>query len=90
MESEREREPRFSSFANLRREWHSTSTTTQPWRLSPRGSQFGLLTFELFGQTRNFVNDDAALFRATEAMKATAIGLGGHSVRARSQEKRHV
>jgi AcrR family transcriptional regulator len=36
---------------------------------------FGLLTFELFGQTRNFVADDEALFRAAAAAMAASIGL---------------
>ena len=36
---------------------------------------FGLLTFELFGQTRNFVDDDEALFRSAAAMMARSIGL---------------
>ena len=36
---------------------------------------FGLLTFELFGQTRNFVRDDEALFRAASAAMAASIGL---------------
>ena len=36
---------------------------------------FGLLTFELFGQTRNFVSDDEALFRAAATSMAASIGL---------------
>ena len=36
---------------------------------------FGLLTFELFGQTRNFVSDDEALFRAAATAMAASIGL---------------
>jgi AcrR family transcriptional regulator len=36
---------------------------------------FGLLTFELFGQTRNLVADDEALFRAAATVMATSIGL---------------
>jgi AcrR family transcriptional regulator len=36
---------------------------------------FGLLTFELFGQTRNLVADDEALFRAAAAAMAASIGL---------------
>jgi AcrR family transcriptional regulator len=35
---------------------------------------FGLLTFELFGQTRNFVHDDALLFR--DAAETMAAGMG--------------
>jgi AcrR family transcriptional regulator len=38
---------------------------------------FGLLTFELFGQTRNLVADDEALFRAAAAAMAASIGLRG-------------
>ncbi len=36
---------------------------------------FGLLTFELFGQTRGFVTDDEALFRSAAAAMAATIGL---------------
>jgi AcrR family transcriptional regulator len=36
---------------------------------------FGLLTFELFGQTRNLVGDDEALFRASAATMAATLGL---------------
>jgi AcrR family transcriptional regulator len=36
---------------------------------------FGLLTFELFGQTRNLVTDDEALFRAATTAMAASIGL---------------
>jgi AcrR family transcriptional regulator len=36
---------------------------------------FGLLSFELFGQTRNLVSDDAALFRAAATAMACSIGL---------------
>jgi AcrR family transcriptional regulator len=36
---------------------------------------FGLLTFELFGQTRNLVSDDEALFRAAATAMAASIGL---------------
>ena len=36
---------------------------------------FGLLTFELFGQTRNFVSDDEALFRVAATSMAASIGL---------------
>lgn len=36
---------------------------------------FGLLSFELFGQTRNFVDDDEALFRASATAMAASIGL---------------
>ena len=36
---------------------------------------FGLLSFELFGQTRGLVSDDEALFRAAAASMAASIGL---------------
>jgi AcrR family transcriptional regulator len=36
---------------------------------------FGLLTFEMFGQTRNLVADDEALFRAAATAMAASIGL---------------
>jgi len=36
---------------------------------------FGLVSFELFGQTRNMVADDAALFDAAVIRQALAIGL---------------
>ena len=36
---------------------------------------FGLLTFELFGQTKNFVADDGLLFRDAAATMAKHIGL---------------
>jgi AcrR family transcriptional regulator len=36
---------------------------------------FGLLTFELFGQTKNFVADDELLFRDAAATMARRIGL---------------
>lgn len=36
---------------------------------------FGLVSFELFGQTRNMVVDNAALFDATVTRQALAIGL---------------
>lgn len=36
---------------------------------------FGLLTFEMFGQTRNLVADDEALFRAAASSMAASIGL---------------
>jgi hypothetical protein len=36
---------------------------------------FGLLSFELFGQTRNLVDDDEALFRAAAVAMAASIGL---------------
>ena len=36
---------------------------------------FGLLTFELFGQTRNFVHDDEQLFADAAATMAQLLGL---------------
>jgi AcrR family transcriptional regulator len=36
---------------------------------------FGLLSFEVFGQTRNLVSDDEALFRAAATAMAASIGL---------------
>jgi AcrR family transcriptional regulator len=38
---------------------------------------FGLLTFELFGQTRNFVHDDEQLFADAAAAMAHHLGLAG-------------
>ena len=37
---------------------------------------FGLLTFELFGQTTGFVDDDEQLFRDAAATMAAQLGLG--------------
>ena len=37
---------------------------------------FGLLTFELFGQTTGFVDDDEQLFRDAAATMAALLGLG--------------
>ncbi|HYN32062.1 MAG TPA: TetR/AcrR family transcriptional regulator [Ilumatobacteraceae bacterium] len=39
---------------------------------------FGLLTFELFGQTKNFVGDDELLFRDAATNMARRIGLADH------------
>ncbi|MEZ5411679.1 MAG: TetR-like C-terminal domain-containing protein, partial [Acidimicrobiales bacterium] len=36
---------------------------------------FGLVSFELFGQTRNMVVDNAALFDAAVTRQALAVGL---------------
>ena len=36
---------------------------------------FGLLSFELFGQTRNFVHDDELLFRDAASTMARRLGL---------------
>lgn len=38
---------------------------------------FGLISFELFGQTKNLVSDDEALFTATVEIMASFIGLEG-------------
>jgi hypothetical protein len=38
---------------------------------------FGLLSFELFGQTRNFVHDDELLFRDAASTMARHLGLAG-------------
>jgi AcrR family transcriptional regulator len=38
---------------------------------------FGLLSFELFGQTRNFVHDDELLFHDAAATMARHLGLAG-------------
>jgi AcrR family transcriptional regulator len=40
---------------------------------------FGLLTFELFGQTRNFVHDDEQLFADAAATMAHLLGLSATS-----------
>ena len=42
---------------------------------------FGLVSFELFGQTRNVVFEHAALFDATLATMAAVIGLSGSAER---------
>lgn len=66
-----------SSFSELRQEMdlvdNDDSTTIAV--ISAWTQLFGLLTFELFGQTRNMVIDDAALFRSAAAAMATVIGL---------------
>lgn len=65
-----------ASFATLRAEIDldvddaTTLATITAW-----SQLFGLLSFELFGQTRNFVDDDEALFRAAATAMASAIGL---------------
>jgi AcrR family transcriptional regulator len=70
-------EPSLSeSFAALRAELDLDVDDTTTLAIITAWSQlFGLLTFELFGQTRNFVSDDEALFRAAAAAMAASIGL---------------
>jgi AcrR family transcriptional regulator len=70
-------EPSLSaSFAALRSELDLDVDDTTTLAIVTAWSQlFGLLTFELFGQTRNFVSDDEALFRAAAAAMAASIGL---------------
>jgi AcrR family transcriptional regulator len=70
-------EPSLSaSFVALRDEMGLDVDDTTTLALITGWSQlFGLLTFELFGQTRNFVSDDEALFRAAAAAMAATIGL---------------
>lgn len=45
------------------------------WVIAAWTQLFGLLTFELFGQTRHLVDDNAALFRDAAHAMATRIGL---------------
>lgn len=70
-------EPSLSvSFAALRDELDLDVDDTTTLAIITAWSQlFGLLTFELFGQTRNFVSDDEALFRAAATAMAASIGL---------------
>ena len=70
-------EPSLSgSFAALRAELDLDVDDTTTLAIITAWSQlFGLLTFELFGQTRNFVSDDEALFRAAATAMAASIGL---------------
>ena len=64
------------SFAALRAELDLDVDDTTTLAIVTAWSQlFGLLTFELFGQTRNFVSDDEALFRAAATAMAASIGL---------------
>jgi AcrR family transcriptional regulator len=70
-------EPSLSaSFAALRQQIDLDVDDTTTLAIVTAWSQlFGLLSFELFGQTRNFVDDDEALFRATATAMAASIGL---------------
>jgi AcrR family transcriptional regulator len=70
-------EPSLSaSFAELRSELDLDVDDSTTLAIVTAWSQlFGLLTFELFGQTRNFVTDDEALFRAAATAMAASIGL---------------
>lgn len=66
------------SFAALRRETDLGVDDATTLAIITAWSQlFGLLSFELFGQTRNFVSDDEALFRAAAIAMAASIGLRG-------------
>ena len=75
--AERPIEPSLSeSFAALRAELDLDVDDTTTLAINTAWSQlFGLLTFELFGQTRDFVSDDEALFRAAATAMAASIGL---------------
>ncbi len=70
-------EPSLSeSFAALRAEIDLDVDDATMLAIITAWSQlFGLLGFELFGQTRNFVSDDEALFRAAATSMAASIGL---------------
>lgn len=70
-------EPSLSeSFAALREEIDVQVDDATTLAIITAWSQlFGLLSFELFGQTRNFVSDDEALFRAAATVMAGSIGL---------------
>ena len=70
-------EPSLSvSFADLRAELDLDVDDITILAIITAWSQlFGLLTFELFGQTRNLVSDDEALFRAAATAMSTSIGL---------------
>ncbi len=64
------------SFASLRAEIDLDVDDATTLAIITAWSQlFGLLSFELFGQTRNFVSDDEALFRAAAVAMAASIGL---------------
>jgi AcrR family transcriptional regulator len=74
---ERRIDPALSvSFAALREEIDLDVGDSTTLAVITAWSQlFGLLSFELFGQTRNLVSDDEALFRAAAAAMAASIGL---------------
>ncbi len=64
------------AFAALRSELDlDVSDGVMLWTVAAWTQLFGLLTFELFGQTRNLVTDDEALFRDAALAMATRIGL---------------
>lgn len=64
------------SFATLRTELELDADDATMLAILTAWTQlFGLLTFELFGQTRNLVGDDEALFRAAATSMAASIGL---------------
>jgi AcrR family transcriptional regulator len=64
------------SFAALRREVDLDVDDATTLAVITAWTQlFGLLSFELFGQTRNLVEDDEALFRAAAIAMAASIGL---------------
>lgn len=65
-----------ASFGALRSELGLDTSDAGTLAIVTAWSQlFGLLTFELFGQTRNLVSDDEALFRAAATAMASSIGL---------------
>jgi AcrR family transcriptional regulator len=65
-----------ASFAALREEIDLQVDDATTLAIITAWSQlFGLLSFELFGQTHNFVSDDEALFRAAATVMAGSIGL---------------
>ncbi len=65
-----------ASFADLRQEIDLDVDDATTLAVVTAWSQlFGLLSFELFGQTRNVVTDDEALFRAAATAMASSIGL---------------
>ena len=69
--------PTAESFASLRTEIDlpTVGDATVLALLLAWTQLFGLLTFELFGQTRNFVQDDERLFRDAATTMARHLGL---------------
>jgi AcrR family transcriptional regulator len=66
----------LTSFARLRAELDlDVEDSTTVAILAAWSQLFGLVNLEMFGQTRNLVDDDEALFRATATAMAAAIGL---------------
>lgn len=64
------------AFGSLRSEFDVDVTDATVLALLLAWTQlFGLLTFELFGQTRNMVHDDACLFRDAATTMAHHLGL---------------